>query len=1003
MANIENNDPTQPTEEQDIETIRSLFVDHVQFRHFVDGQKPARRAAFITMHGGAYGTFKINQNIDPRLRKGIFQQGKEYKVWVRFSSDTPNSTSNADIRGATAGIGIKLFDVEGVNILDHETWLGTTPGVPAATNVDLVLQNSTVFFAKDAAQMAKFKQAAVDGHLDEFLGQPENKNLDEILAYMGDQNPESLLTSQYWSCIPFELGDPEQWCKYLLIPSNCSQPDGGNPSDTNYLKQDLQQRLKNGPAEFSFKIHYWNDASQSIYNANDPWALEGKTEAENPLILEAATLTLPQQDITLRGVEDYSESLSYNPWRTIDAHKPVGSIADARKIVYTSSALKRRELNGEAVGEPVTPRSNKLYEKNPEVLGPNGQPVPNALRPWPLASDGPGEADPKKIVRIAIHPGIGVARVGNSTDNNNDHFIGPEVDTPVNMPSGGSRDSTGAIKRQAARFRLYGYNEAGEVVREITSGDGTAKVEWSVHLANKKAQWFQFDMAFDQDDATDAKPVPLRNPNTTDRSQLAIDGEIQKISGVNAPPVAFDKGQFYGKNVYLGELRTDEEGRLLVLGGRGISKPLTDESLLGDCTNEDNFNNSNKWYDDTSDGPVHAKVTINGFTIEADPAWVIVAPPNYAPDIIGFRTLYDLLVETHISAGILPMPDKVSFSEHILPSLQRLDNLKWVNKGFETEFGINGKYNFTDPAFITKLAAPKGKDQNIDIIKQEIFNNFHSPYAKSSEITSWPLIYGDAFAVHDYSNTQVYDPDDPQSSLPLSTLRYHYFNEWVKGNFESDWDPNAVSVSDFVNIPLQDQPAMLDKAALHFCLADTFHPGCEVTWPIRHSTMYRAPFRIKEASTVDIAPPKGTTLDKIGALEPGGPLYAQSAGGLTRWMAMPWQGDTSRCRAGYDPDVLMDVPAFWPARVPNHILTEADYKTAMDKTKAVAVRDAAYQNRVKWWDLLPDSESLTKEGKEKYMQYMVDNFHKMYIVEALPNTDTASKYPKTIYVGKTVA
>lgn len=1012
MSDIENIDTDPTSEDENVETIRHLFVDHVQYRHFVDGQKPARRAAFITMHGGAYGTLKINDHIDPKLAKGIFVPGKEYKVWVRFSSDTPKSTNNGAIKGATAGIGIKLFNVPGVNILDNETWPGVDPDTgettnSPATNVDFVLQNSVVFFAKDAAQMAKFKQAAVDGNFDTvFAKAPENENLVKILDYMGDQKPESLLTSTYWSCIPFELGSQEQWCKYLLVPKQSASSGTSDPTAKNYLKEDLQQSLKLAPAEFKLKIHYWTDASQSIYNANDPWAMtDGTPEAQDPNIFEVATLTLPKQDITLRGVEDYSESLSYNPWRTIEAHTPVGSIADARRVVYISSSHKRRDLNGQVLGEPRTPRPDKLYPNgNPEYLDADGNPYPNSERPWPLEPDGPTESDPNKIVRIAIHPGIGVARVGNSMEfGNGDMFIGPEIDTPAPMSVDGTRDSTGAIKRQAARFRLYGYNEADEVVREITASDAVTTIEWSVHLANKKAQWFQFDRSFDIANAEETM-VPLRNPRTIDRNLLAIDGGVRKISGANVNgmnSVKFDQGQFYGKNIYLGELRTDEKGRLLVLGGRGKSAPVTDESLLGDCINDNNFNNSNKWYDDTSDGPVHATVTIDGFTIEADSSWVIVAPPNYAPDIIGFRTLYDLLVETHISAGILPMPDKISFTDHILPSLQRLDNLKWVNKGFETEFGIDGRFNFTDPVLIAKLATPT-PEGDADTTKEQIFNSFHSPYAKSSLHTAWPFIYGDAFAIENFSDDQAYDPRDPLSTLPLSPLRYHYFSEWVKGNFVNDWNPTAIPVHELDSLPLQKQPAMLDKAALHYCLADAFHPGCEVTWPVRHSTMYRAPFRINEAAIEVQAPPQNSYLGKIGALEPGGPLYGQSAGGITRWMALPWQGDTSRCRAGYDENLLMDVPAFWPARVPNHVLTEANYNIFMNANNSPDTRTNAYRTRAKWWGLLPNSEGPDKEDKEKYMQAMVDDFSKMYIVEARPGDPNLPNFPQKIYVGKNI-
>jgi L-lysine epsilon oxidase C-terminal domain len=41
---------------------------------------------------------------------------------------------------------------------------------------------------------------------------------------------------------------------------------------------------------------------------------------------------------------------------------------------------------------------------------------------------------------------------------------------------------------------------------------------------------------------------------------------------------------------------------------------------------------------------------------------------------------------------------------------------------------------------------------------------------------------------------------------------------------------------------------MLDRASLEFCLADAFHPGCEMTWPMRTAGLYMAPFRIAHAA-----------------------------------------------------------------------------------------------------------------------------------------------------------
>ena len=60
-------------------------------------------------------------------------------------------------------------------------------------------------------------------------------------------------------------------------------------------------------------------------------------------------------------------------------------------------------------------------------------------------------------VRTArIHPAIGIARLGNSED---DGFIGPEVPGVYQFPEGGYRDSEGRLRRQGARFRVFGYDE----------------------------------------------------------------------------------------------------------------------------------------------------------------------------------------------------------------------------------------------------------------------------------------------------------------------------------------------------------------------------------------------------------------------------------------------------------------------------------------------------------------------------------------------------------------
>ena len=145
-----------------------------------------------------------------------------------------------------------------------------------------------------------------------------------------------------------------------------------------------------------------------------------------------------------------------------------------------------------------------------------------------------------EIERVVIHPAIGIARVGNSPDG---WFLGPEVPGPQPVPEGGFKDDTGRIKRQAARFRLYGLDGDGNVVQEITAAD--ADIRWTARLANTKAAWYEFTGAFDLPAARGLPPAPgydappparahRRNVTIEDGASLVIDPGERSIEGPNA-------------------------------------------------------------------------------------------------------------------------------------------------------------------------------------------------------------------------------------------------------------------------------------------------------------------------------------------------------------------------------------------------------------------------------------------------------------------------------------
>ncbi|RYD68101.1 MAG: hypothetical protein EOP58_01505, partial [Sphingomonadales bacterium] len=560
------------------ERLTEMFVEIGQARDTRLNPPPAQRAVFRKLHGVAHGWLERHADVPEHWRVGFFAH-ERLKAWMRFSSDT--GPTDPDL-GSMCGIGIKLFGVPGENALGEH---GET--------ADLIMQNIDRFFLNTAKTMVEFTYAGVvQKDYDAYLA--KHPDINDVLNAMSAPRG-SCLTNSYWAILPFHLG--EQVVKYRLVPQTAPEdvPDDAN----DYLRIDLTNRLAKREYRFTLEIQLrTNPETMPLDEANAVWP-----EAESPFV-PVATLVIPQQRIDAPGQADYGQNLSFNIWRVPPANRPndQSTIAVVRRTVYAAGAAMRQRANGQLTGDPSEPRA--------------------------------AEADPLErdncIVQAVIYPAIGVARVGSSDDY---FYGGPEVTDPAPLPPGSYRDKDKRLKRQAARFRIYGVNARGEIVRELTGKEPGAKIEWTVQLANQKSAWYGFQLALDIPEANYAPPTTLRNPSVADRTSLAINPKPQVLKGAKARAKKFE-GQFVDMPVYLGEAMTDAEQRLTVLGGKGVSASINGSAAI-------TFANNEGWYDDVSDGPVTAKVTLNGEEIQVIPAWVVVAPPNYGPQRKSVRTMWD--------------------------------------------------------------------------------------------------------------------------------------------------------------------------------------------------------------------------------------------------------------------------------------------------------------------------------------------------------------------------
>ena len=514
-----------------------------------------------------------------------------------------------------------------------------------------------------------------------------------------------------------------------------------------------------------------------------------------------------------------------------------------------------------------------------------------------------------------IHPAIGVARVGNSDQ----FFIGPESPgVPANLDASGNllpfKDSTGKVLRQAARFRIFEFDASGNPVREITLAD-SSKIEWRVHVANRKASFFSFNgqsgaegpvpyvardlkgaSANEKLDFGDGQPARTnrRNAGVVDRRSLEIDPGVARISSPTSVVPLTDANTISPVKT-LGELRMeDKTGRLIFLGGRGVTESLPNAPRI------DEYASNDGWFDDMSDGSIHATVTLpDGTVVEARSAWVIGGPPKFAPEIRNVVSLYDLLWDLAVRnrLSVTPGTDSFlndlvaqqnawddttgsfrpgyqpSFMEHIYPILSRALAVRDVHA--DPRNGYHGQL-----AGWGKLADPT-EDQ----IRQAVFGRIRDPNSKTLDYLNMPRGLGDDYtSLDDFESDRTPTPPKPTAFLTLTRVQYALLKTWATPtgpsgpSFKSDWTAGD-DVMYAPRPPVEpDSPHRLDRAALENCVGGPFYPGIEVSWLIRQVALYVGAFRLRDP-------------EQLFSL---GPLPFE-AGFFSQQMALPWQADFYDC------------------------------------------------------------------------------------------------------------
>ena len=573
---------------------------------------------------------------------------------------------------------------------------------------------------------------------------------------------------------------------------------------------------------------------------------------------------------------------------------------------------------------------------------------------------------PETMAGLPIEPGI---------DTGNPKVTGglpikPGTEATV-ISSDDLRDRGGRMKRQAARFRIYAYprqaleryptGKGTEIVAgTVINGRKVRDIVWTVHLANKKANsyFLNDNLGMAVYEPANRSVLSLRNaaegadPDNAARiRKLVIDAGPRAIRGVNQSPVRFDKAtlasyatadasiatiqaypksypddsfaQLYtpsGKIDTLGELRTDEKGRLLVLSGPGracgwLRPDGTPFPLIGGMIAPGEYGdvNADGWFDDTGDGPVSAKIVFEDGAVEdVVPAWVVTTDPSYAPQTLNVISLWDDVFDTWVRhIDLLPelFDHRFSdayrpiFKDHLepifrAPALQRW-NTNLPSRAIAAHDAVGRIAATDDPARTIMTGLAFVRDPNV--ANQ---SNIGAPFM--------PLSMGDA----------------GKAFLTVTLTQYFFLQQWNKNHFERK---AAVRFG---------PGEYLDRAVLVNCLGGRFAPGIEMTFVVRDPAIYLTewektgigPFRVRaralDYSTVQYNQPFLT----VGYIPlHAGPDGIQPApiepGDLTKFMAVPWHTDYNACgthNSAPNPDNSSTLYWSWPSQRPVTVHTAAE-------------------------------------------------------------------------------
>jgi hypothetical protein len=268
-------------------------------------------------------TLVVADKLPFHARQGLFAAPGPHETWLRLSNGGTDVKSDRvpDIRGFS----LRVFGAAGESALGGPT-----------DHQDFALINQPAFAFADSRPFVSLVMAAAKGpaHLLPWalrtygpLGMfPALKRLAGSIGapFTG------FATEPFFSAAPLACGAFA--ARVRLLPPVGEAPPAVRPA---HWSDDMLSRLAAGPLAYRLQLQFFVDEARTpIEDASVDWP-----ESVAPYV-DVAELQVPPQAVDEAFAAQVERSV-FDPWQALAAHRPLGEVMRARKVVYFTSQKER--------------------------------------------------------------------------------------------------------------------------------------------------------------------------------------------------------------------------------------------------------------------------------------------------------------------------------------------------------------------------------------------------------------------------------------------------------------------------------------------------------------------------------------------------------------------------------------------------------------------------------------------------------------------------------------